>query len=178
MTLTTRADPLWRRQAHSVDTLTSSYHFQAGGTSSATAWGTQYRAIYVPVRVPYPGVVKEMWVNTGSTGAGNIDVGLYDAAGTRLVSTGSTAHGAGNTLVAFEVTDTTIQAGLYYLALNNDTTTDTFRALTTSAALTMISGVLSETLGAVTLPATATWAVDTTLAFLPKMGALFVTELA
>jgi hypothetical protein len=146
--------------------------------STTTAWATQYRAIYVPVRVPQRVTVVELGVSNGTTATGNIDIGLYDSAGTRLVSTGSTAKSASAVIQAIDVTDTTIGPGLYYLGLNNDTTTDTVGCEIASAPLPAAMGVLAETLGAVTLPATASWGVSQTLGFVPFIVALLVTEVS
>jgi hypothetical protein len=147
------------------------------GVTAVSAWGTQYRAIYVPVRVPRRVTVLELGAAVESTSTGNVDIGLYDRFATRLVSTGSTVKLSSLTQ-AIEATDTTIGPGLYYLALNNDTTTDTFTTWSLTAPAPAANGVLTETLGAVTLPATATWALDNTLTIVPVISALLVTEVS
>jgi len=149
-----------------------------GTALTASAWGTANRALYVPVRVPRACVVKELGFAAETTGTGNVDVGLYDAAGTRLVSTGSTAKIVTQAIQAIDVTDTPIQRGLYYLGLNNDTTTDTFASSALAAPIGAALGVLAEALGSVTLPATAAWAIDNTVAFIPVVTALLVTEVS
>lgn len=145
---------------------------------TGTAWGTQYRAIYVPVRIPSAVTVVELAYGCQSTATGNVDIGLYTASGSKLISTGSTAKSTSTAVISVDVTDTSITAGLYYLALNNDTTTDTFQALSDTAPTPAARGVLTETLGSVTLPATASWAVDNTLAFIPLIAAMQITEIA
>ena len=179
MTLTRPSGAFWATVHHTIDNFTMSGYgpVRDSQSTTSTAWGTQYRAFYVPVRVPAPCIVREMAYFSGSTSAGNIDIGIYDATGTRLVSSGSTAK-ASSRLVTVEVTDTTIGPGLYYLALNNDTTTDTFARWNYAAPEAAAYGVLTETLGAVTLPATATWAVNQTATFVPFISALLVTEIS
>jgi hypothetical protein len=178
MSLSSVAQVPWASPRHAIDTWTDSWAAWFIATSSVVAWGTANRAIYVPVRVPRRCVVRELGAINGTTGAGNSDIGIYDASGVRLASTGSTAKTAATEVQAIDVTDLTIGPGLYYMALNNSTTTDTFGAVSWAAPYPAAAGVLTEALGSVTLPATATWAVDNTLTFIPGITALFVTEVS
>ena len=165
----------WAKNRHSIDTVKDAWiGYQAGAGATNTAWGTQYRAIYVPVRVLQRVTVLEM-AYYENTATGNFDIGIYDAAGTRLVSLGSTA--VGSNWVAVNTTDTVIGPGCFYLAFNSDTAADTYYATTDAAPIPAARGILTETLANVTLPATATWAVDQTLAFIPFLSALLVTEM-
>lgn len=168
----------WAESHLSIDNLTGGWMTYQSSAATSTAWGTANRAIYVPIRVPHRITVKELGYVCNSTATGNIDIGLYDSAGTRLASTGSTAKANSTKTVALDVTDTTIGPGLYYVALNNDTTTDTFYCFSDTAPNPAARGILTQAVGAVTLPATATWALDQTLAFIPLLSALPVTELA
>lgn len=177
MTLTVRPAGALAFPSHSIDNASNGWR-ASGGVTGNMAWGTQYRAIYVPIRVPRRVVVRKMgWVTSG-VAAGNSDVGIYDTSGTRLVSSGSTTNTSTTTTRVADITDTTVGPGLYYFALNNDTTTDTFTAFSLAAPIPASRGVLTETLGSVTLPATATWAVDQTLVFIPYITALLVTEIS
>ena len=164
----------WAEVRHSVDTLMDSWcGWQGAAMATGTAWGTQYRAVYVPVRVPRRATVVQMAYAEG-VATGNIDIGIYDAAGTRLVSSGSTA--VGTDWESVEVTDTLLpNPGLYYLAFNSDSAAGTFLGTAETAPTPAARGILTETLLAVTLPATASWAVDQTLGFIPLISALLVT---
>lgn len=177
MTLTAPASALWTIPSFSIDTLSSGWVAPQAAMGTAVAWGTANRAIYSPVRVPRACVVRELAAGVGSTATGNIDIGLYTVGGIRLVSAGSQTKLASQMQVV-DVTDTTIGPGLYYLGLNNDTTTDTFVAWNDGAPLASARGTLAEAVGAVTLPSTATWAFDHTLTFQPLVAALLITELA
>lgn len=177
MTLTIPAKGQWAGPLHSIDNMSSWYSYQDNAVTS-TAWGTQYRAVYVPVRVPVRCVVRKLGYASSTTATGNIDIGLYDASGVRLVSSGSTAKVGATSLAVVDVTDTTIGPGGYYIALNNDTTTDTFSCTSESAPRAAAYGLLTETLGSVVLPATATWIVNQTLTFSPVVSALLVTEVS
>lgn len=178
MSLARLASAQWTGASHSIDTLRDSWMTSLTALNTSTAWGTQYRAIYVPIRVPIRVTVLELGVVTSNTATGNIDIGIYDAVGTRIVSTGSTAKSATLAVQAVDVTDTVIGPGLYYLAVNNDTTTDTFYCVSDAAPIAAAYGCLTQTLEAVTLPATAAWAVDQALAFVPIISALLVTEVS
>lgn len=178
MTLTAPTSMVpWAIPSHSIDTLQWSWIAPQQIVAATVAWGTANRAIYVPTRVPRRVVVRKIGASTGSTSAGNIDVGIYDASGALVVSSGSTAKASSITQV-IDVADTTIGPGLYYLALNNDTTTDTFVALDLNPPFPAAYGVLTQTLGSVTLPATASWAVDNTLTLIPAVVMLTGTEVS
>lgn len=168
------------RSAHyfSVDTCNSGPASISTTAAAAIAWGTQYRAIYVPVRVRESLLIRKLWVYHSSTGTGNFDVGVYSRTGSRLVSTGSTAKTAANAIKVVDVTDTPISQGLYYLALNADSTTDTYMGDTDAAPLCTAMGILTETLASVTLPATASWGITQTLAIYPVMGLFSVTTVS
>lgn len=176
MSYTAAPVPTW--MPYSIDNLTGGWMAYQAQPSTGTAWGTQYRAIYVPLCVPRRCVVRTLGASMSTTSTGNIDIGLYDAGGTRLVSSGSVAKSASSGVQVVDITDTTIGPGLYFLALNNDTTTDTFVALTDAAPTPASRGILTETLGSVVLPATATWVVDSALGFVPIITALLTTTVA
>ena len=54
----------------------------------ALAWATANKAIYVPHRVTAPILVKRLWF-AGNNATGNVDVGIYTLAGTKIVTTGA-----------------------------------------------------------------------------------------
>ena len=174
MSLAQLSSAQWAKPRHTIDTYGDIWGAWQTAGSTATAWGTQYRAVYVPIRVPARVTVLELgWYEGVATG--NIDIGIYDSAGTRLVSAGSTA--AGSAWESVDVSDTIIGPGLYYAALSSDTAADTYYGFADAAPRPAARGVLTETLANVTLPATATWAVDQTLGFVPLLFVLLVTEL-
>ena len=77
-----------------------------------------------------------------------------------------------------DVTDITIGPGLYYIALVDGTDTATYIGWAPTAPMLAAAGVLTEALGSVALPATATWGLNQTLARLPNMGVLLETTVA
>lgn len=83
-------------------------------------------ATYVPFVLARPKLIAQFfWVN-GTAVGGNTDVGVYNEALTKLLSTGSTANSGTTTLQAVNVTDTLLQAGRYWLALASDSSTQVY----------------------------------------------------
>ena len=109
-----------------------------------------------------------MWVVNGATASGNLDVGIYTEDGTRLVSIGSTAQSGTTALQFFNITDTFLSPGNYYMACAMDGTTGTTRrhspALERCIAAGLIKGATSFP-----LPATITFATMTA-AYIPQIG--------
>ena len=65
-----------------------------------------------------PGTISGVWVNIGVS-AGNIDAGIYDNAGNRVVSKGSTAS-PGTGWQEYTFTPTLLAAGEYWLAVSGN----------------------------------------------------------
>jgi hypothetical protein len=130
-------------------------------------------AVFIPFGVPEPVTITKLgWGNGSTSGAGNLDAGIYDTAGTLLVSTGSTAQNA--TIVSpqvVDVTDTTLARGVYYLALASDTSgaTQKVMAVIPAAGIPQAYGLL-QMAAAFALPATATFAIYAS-AFVPLVFA-------
>lgn len=93
--------------------------------TASTAWPSANLAIYVPVPVYRLVTIAKMAVNNGTAVSGNIDVGIYDATWNRLVSSGSTAQSGTSAIQIFDITDTTLNPGLYYIGVALDNTTGT-----------------------------------------------------
>lgn len=127
------------------------------GGVGTTGWPANNLAIYIPISIPIPFVVARFMVANGSNITGNVDVGIYSAAGTLLLSTGTTARANASAVQYIGVTDTVFQAGHYYLALVASSTTGTFlRVSFSSATRAIFGGPLQEALGSTVLPATMT----------------------
>lgn len=93
------------------------------GSASSSTWDAANRAFYIPVRISQAILLAQFFVLNGATVSGNIDVGIYDIAGTKISSSGSTAQAGVNAIQTFNVTDIAIGPGLFYLAgsMNNTT---------------------------------------------------------
>lgn len=140
---------------------------------ASTAWPSANLAIFVPIRVASPCTVYKLAIGAGTTAAGNFDVGLYDSAGNKLVSSGATAKGASVEHI-LDVTDTRIGPGLYYLAMSADGTNNYMGITPTGSSPVPLQkarlyGTL-EMATAYTLPTTAAM-VARTVPFIPTMAA-------
>ena len=143
--------------------------------TGAAAWPTSDLAIFVPVAVPRRVVVTKLFAAI-STASGNVDIGVYDPAGVRLISTGTTTAA---TSLTVNTTDTTLGPGLYYLAMVANNTTVQLQRLNPTAPILTACGLLTQQLGAgAALPATATMAVLQTLAYRPLLAMLLGTVVA
>lgn len=130
--------------------------------SGAAAWSSANLAVYVPFRLTGPNVATKLFIGNGNPVAGNVDIGIYDHAGRKIVSTGSVARSGVNDHQVIDIADTMLDAGLFYLAVAMDTTTNSnYRRYTVTAAYhTKMMGVAQQA-SAFPLPATATFATAT-----------------
>jgi len=161
------------RHWHSIGTLQAIWLPNLTVSSSSAVYPTADLAIYIPVVVAEPVVIRKLATANGTAVSGNLDVGVYDARGTRLVSAGTTAQSGTTTEQVIDVTDATIGPGLFYLAVTLDNTTGTFFRGGPVAPLAASIGILSEQLGTgAALPSTATWAVAQALAYIPHIAML------
>ena len=133
------------------------------------------RVVYTPFRIGRPTLIRKLFWMNGTAVAGNVDCGIYDAAGTLLVSTGSTAQSGTSALQTVDVTDYLVGPGLFYEAiqLSDATTATLFRSLL-AAELCRVIGMAQEATAGLPLPATASFA-SVASAYAPHLG--FVTEL-
>jgi len=126
---------------------------------SDQTWQTANTAIYIPFRITEAMTVYQMGVANGTVASGNVDVGVCNESGTSLVSSGSTAMSGTNTVQAFNVTDTLLVPGRYYLQMSVDNTTAAFRQWSVTAQFNRLMGVVMES-SAFPIPATATFAIS------------------
>lgn len=142
--------------------------------NAAVAWPAANLAIYLPVVVHTPVTVVKMGLQP-VTPSGNCDVGIYGLDGNRRLSSGSTASSAPSGTQEFDVTDTTLSPGCYYLAVAFDNTTAVLAGSATAVSLpdAQSCGVLSQS-SAFPLPATATFATATS-GFIPWVVAALRT---
>lgn len=145
-------------------------------TGTSTVWPAIDLAIFQLVCTPVPLTIAQLFVNNGAAIFGNIDVGLYALDGTRIVSSGSTAQSGASSMQVFNVTDTPIGPGAYYMAVALNTTTGTVAAqVLGSAQIGQLMGLAEQT-SAFALPANATLATSTRL-LAPFLGATIKTTI-
>ena len=146
-------------------------------SAAGAAWPAANLALFVPFFVAERVTIVKLGIKNGTVATANLDIGIYDALGTRLVSVGGTAQIGGNgNFQTYDVTDTQLLPGVYYLAVAFDTSAGTIaRGLSGASAATMsITGMVEQT-SAYPLPATATFAA-LTHEFLPMVCATIRTE--
>jgi hypothetical protein len=131
-------------------------------------------AVFIPFYVPTGFLVTKLGWGNGSAVAGSIDAGVYKSDGTRMVSTGSTAQSGTSTLQVVDVGDTFLPRGLYYLAMDSDTSGATQKviAVLPAAGIPQALGLL-EMAAAIPLATNANPAVFAkyTRAFIPQVMA-------
>lgn len=138
----------------------------APGAPGSSTWPANNRAFYLPIYLPYPGVVTKLWVANGAAVSGNIDVGLYsEVAGVpaaRLASAGGVAQSGTSVIQEFDITDyVTTPQTRYFVGVSMDNTTGAFTRVITTATVKRIAGVMQEE-SAYPLPASATPVVAAT----------------
>lgn len=169
----------WPSIVEDVDTILSS-----GGPNSVVAdlnvntgnafntsgvWPSANRAIYVPVWLSRQVIVYQMSYIV-ATQAGNYVIGLYDGNGNKLVDSGSqTVPAAG--IALFNITDTIIGPGAYYLALLLSSTTASIRRSNVGVPIYRASGILQEDPGSTALPTTLSTATSVSTAYCPLITA-------
>lgn len=147
---------------------------QSGGaTPSSAAWPAANDALFVPLYLCQPVVVTRLYSVNGSTVSGNIDMGIYAEDGARIASIGSTAQSGSTALQFFNITDTPLAPGRYYLAVALDNTTGTLFRSNLTVVRNQTLG-LAKMASAFALPATATFATVTS-GFFPFVGAEIAT---
>lgn len=93
-------------------------------TVASSAWFSANDPLALPFRISDGGVVTQLAVCHGTAAGGNFDIGVYDDAWNRLVSTGSTAATGNSRWQFVDVTDTGLQAfKRYFLVLARDNAT-------------------------------------------------------
>lgn len=131
----------------------------------SAAWPTANLAIYIPFVLRRDSTLYQVgWMNGATTVTGTREVGVYTAAGSKVIS--GAATGATATVVQrVDVADTTLAAGQYWLAITNTDTTNWYGIAPTAPECAAL-GILTQAT-ANPLPATATMALNNTLAFVP-----------
>lgn len=138
--------------------------------TTSTVWPTANMALLVPVHLDYPAWVYQLSVTNGAAVSGNIDVGIYDEEGVLLVSAGSTAQTGVSVAQFFNVTDTLLMPGVYFLAVALNNTTGALNAVG-SSVITQVCTFVCEATSAFALPNPITIGTRSTRTFIPIITA-------
>jgi hypothetical protein len=116
-----------------------------------------------PFRMHTRATARQLLVWIGATSNGDLDVGIYDSQGNRIVSAGSTAMSATvNTVQEFNITDTVLAPGDYFLAVAfSGATATAFRVSAVDEFFLAFMPVYEQAVGTIVLPATMTPALST-----------------
>lgn len=139
-----------------------------GGTPGSVAWPAANDAILIPISIRFPCIVHRMYAINGVTVSGNIDVGIYAEDGTLIVSSGSTAQAGTTAPQYFNITDTFLGPGNYYMGIAKDDTTGTLRRYSLVLEKLILCGVIKGT-SSFPLPATFSF-VTATATYVPHVG--------
>jgi hypothetical protein len=111
------------------------------------------------------------FIVAANVSAGNIDVGIYDAGYNRVVSTGSVTMVSSSGLGNYDIADTFLSPGRYWLALAlSDTATARLRQFAVPAGLASLFGIQIQN-SALPLPSTASPSAMTAATVYPYIGA-------
>lgn len=143
------------------NTLGDVMHLANISAGTSAVWPTASTAYFFPQMVTTTTVVRQMLHENGTAVSGNVDVGIYDELGTRLVSRGGVAQAGISSIQVHDITDTVLGPGTYYLALVLDNTTGTIMRGVPHLGVLRTCGV-QQMATAYPLPTTATFATLTT----------------
>lgn len=141
-------------------------YFISGGSNATFPAAND--AIFLPVLLQRPALVKRLFSANGNVAGNNIDMGIYTNDGARIVSIGSTAQSGTSTLQFFDITDTYLTPGYYYLAVAMNGTTGTLRRCNITVIRQQHFGMLKAT-SAFALPASVTF-TTVTATYIPIIG--------
>ncbi len=136
----------------------------------ATAWPAANVAISVPFVIEAPAVAYQMIWENGATITSSFDVGIYDVAGNRLVSTGSVAQSGASAIQVADITDTALNPGIYHMAMAcGATATGLVRSTALPARMGRVCGAQEMSVTSGVLPNPASFAAMTR-AFIPLLS--------
>lgn len=136
---------------------------------ASNAWSTANAAMYIPLFLPWPYFVTKMgWFNS-NIGPINVDIGIYTASGIRIFSSGSTAQSGSSGQLQTVSVNRKLGPGLYFGAFAASSTTSTRLYLQNAGASTLRLAGCYQQGSALPLPATATFAVVSSVVQYPLL---------
>lgn len=148
-----------------------------GQNPSSAVFPTAKKVLYCPIRLMQPVLVQQLYINNGAAVSGNVEVGLYSYDGKKIVSSGSAAQSGVGVPQLFNITDTQIGAGVFYIAVSLDNTTGAFSRISlVSLPVAVCLDYATETTGSFGLPATATFSATVDL-YIPDIGLVVADSL-
>lgn len=141
-----------------------------GGTATAQ-WLSADLVLLYPIVLEKPITAVSMFTLNGTTANGNIDVGIYDKAGTRIVHNAAAAQAGTSAIQSFNIADTTFGPGLFYMAITMSSTTGTLFRATSGVTQDLNSRGMAQATSTGSLPPILTYsALSTANNFVPVFG--------
>lgn len=166
----------WTPQARRITVFDHDQHLVPLHTMQATFGNFGATAAnlarYVPIYIQETVTAYAMSFLARGAPSGNFDLGIYDQAGNRLTSTGSTAMPSrSNAWATGDFADVVLTRGVYYLAmaLSSSSQQFTFVSFTSAGYTPRMLGCYSQS-SALPLPATATFSANTGETLLPYLS--------
>lgn len=123
-------------------------------------WPTANLALLYPFSLTSHEIARKLLRHNGSTLSGTVDVGIYDGEGRLIVSAGSTTAAGTNAVQEFDIADTPLGPGRYFLAASASATGATIQIATFADELLCLVPVY-EAASSHALPATITPVLST-----------------
>ncbi len=140
---------------------------------ASAVWPAANEAIYIPFSVPVPFLAARMFIYNGGTVNGNVDLGIYDVDGNTIITKGATAQAGTSALQFLDITDTTLNPGVYYMGVSMDLSgAGTATAISwapNNLTIARASGILSQSTASPLPTSTATFAAAQH-AYIPVVG--------
>lgn len=131
-------------------------------------------AYIIPFRLPEGVLAQKMFGVIGATSSGNLDLGIYTAEFQKIISTGATVMGAINTLQEFDIADTWLPPGDYFMAISNSNSSGTMFLLSVNDE-NITNMLVYEMTAAHPLPATLVPVKTSSQQRVPVFGIAFGT---
>jgi len=157
----------------SPEAAASDIAINTGLTAASAVWPSANRTIQVPIALERITTIRQMYAYNGTVVSGNADVGIYDYVGNLLVSMGATAQAGTSVIQTFNIADTTLAAGIYFLALALSNTTGTFFRIAMQTQQLKFAAVYQDSS---VMPSTMSF-TDASSAYLPVFGAVAVSTI-
>lgn len=148
-------------------------HMQATrGAATSAVYTIANSARLFSIQISHPVTVYKLGIANGTVVSGNIDVGIYDKNLNLVVSAGSTPQAGVSQIQTFDIADTVLTPGDYYLAVAMDNTTGTLLRNNNIPTPVMFALGCLYTGSGFPLPATLNPAGSVTSSFVPYIAAV------
>lgn len=141
--------------------------------ATGATWPVANLALLLPFVLTTAQTAQSISVGNGFAVSGNLDAGIYNEDGTRVVANGGTAQAGVNSWQTLSITATALAAGSYYLAVILDNVTGVVLRMPIAAASLRAAGAV-QVAAAVPLAASLTFA-NMAQAYGPMVAIAFTT---